>query len=202
MTLTRGRQVQIVIVLVTAIAVLQVYQRATQKGPRAMPLTYTRGMTVSSPVRRGPPVAGAKADPLTVFLERKIEPYPGVKRDLFRFSGDGTVLRPKPKPVVVTQPVVTAPVLPAVPQKSPEEIAAEKARADLSTFRFLGYLTDKDSSLFLSKDGELFIAKSGDRLLENYLIKSADKDHVVLMDTVTKVEVRIELTGSGGAAAR
>lgn len=176
----------------------------TQEQPITRPLTYTRGMTVSSPVRPAAQAPGTERDPLTIFLERKIERFPGVKRDLFRFSGNGTVLRPK-KPVVVTKPVETAPVLPVVPQRSPEEIAAENARADLSRFRFLGYLTDTEgtgSSLFLSKDGELFIAKSGDRVLKNYLIKSSDKDHVVLMDTVTKVEVRVELTGSGAGRAR
>jgi hypothetical protein len=35
-------------------------------------------------------------------------------------------------------------------------------------------------------------------VLKNYQIKAVGKDHVVLYDTVTKVEVRIELTGSGG----
>jgi hypothetical protein len=184
------------IALLVVLGALFVYQRMTAEAPRTMPLTYARGMTVSSPVRRGLAVPGAQADPLTVFLDRKGDRYPGVKRDLFRFSGDGTVKRPKP--VVVTKPVVTAPPpVPTAPVRSPEEIAADQARADLSSFRFLGYLTDKDSSLFLSKDGELFIAKSGDRLMKNYLIKTAGKDHVVLMDSVTKVEVRIELTGSG-----
>ena len=61
-----------------------------------------------------------------------------------------------------------------------------------------GYLTDKDSSLFLSKEGEQFIIKSGDTVLKSYQIKAVGKDHVVLHDTVTRAEVRIELTGSGG----
>ena len=193
MTLTRGRQIQVLVVLVAAMAVIYVYQRVTAEAPRTAPLTYTRGMTVSSPVRRGIASPGAQADPLNLFLERQVERYPGVRRDLFRFSGDGAVQRPRP--VVVSKPVVTQQPV-QLPERSPAEIAAEQARADLSSFRFLGYLTDKDSSLFLSKDGELFIAKSGDRLLKNYMIKSAGKDHVVLLDTETKVEVRIELTGS------
>jgi hypothetical protein len=100
----------------------------------------------------------------------------------------------KPKPLPVA-PVAPAP--PQVPEKTPEEIAAELAKADLSKFRFLGYLTDKDRSLFLSKDGETFIVKSGDRVLKNYKIKDAGKDYVILLDTVTHVEVRIELSGSG-----
>jgi len=82
--------------------------------------------------------------------------------------------------------------------KTAEEIAADLARTDLSKFRFLGYLTDKDSSLFLSKEGELFIVKKGDAVLKSYQIKAVGIDHVVLYDTVTKVEVRIELSGGAG----
>jgi hypothetical protein len=38
--------------------------------------------------------------------------------------------------------------------------------------------------------------KSGDTILKNYQVKTVGKDHVVLFDTITKVEVRVELTGS------
>jgi hypothetical protein len=104
----------------------------------------------------------------------------------------------KPKRIIQKPvEVVTAPA-PTIPAKTPEEIAAEAARADLTRFRFLGYLTDKDSSLFLSKDGELFIVKTGDTVLKGYKIKAVGMDHVILQDTATKVEVKIELTGSGG----
>jgi hypothetical protein len=152
-------------------------------------------MKVSSPVRKGIAPPGGAADPLLVFLERRIEKYPGVTRDLFRMGGTGAPV--KKKPALVTMPVATVTVpTSTIPVKTPEEIAAEMARADLSRFRFLGYLTDKDSSLFLSKDGELFIVKSGDTMLKSYQVKAAGKDHVVLFDTITKVEVRVELTGS------
>lgn len=130
-----------------------------------------------------------------VFLERRIEKYPGVARDLFRMNS--TNGQAKRRPALITKPVATV-TLPTstIPVKTAEEIAADMARADLSRFRFLGYLTDKDSSLFLSKDGELFIVKSGDTILKNYQVKAVGKDHVVLVDTITKVEVRVELTGS------
>jgi hypothetical protein len=117
-------------------------------------------------------------------------------RDIFRMSAPEPAGKRKPvvaqSATIITQPVSTVPV------KTAEEVAADLARADLSKFRFLGYLTDKDSSLFLSKEGELFIVKSGETVLKNYQIKAVGKDHVVMQDTVTKVEVRIELTGSGG----
>ena len=197
MELTKSQQQRLLAVLVAVIIALSVYQRASQEAPRTLPLTYTPGMKAASPVRRGIAAPGAAADPLAVFLERRAEKYPGVLRDIFRMSDPS--LAGKKKPAVIEQPatVVTQPVS-TVPVKSPEEIAADAARADLSKFRFLGYLTDKDSSLFLSKEGELFIVKSGDIVLKNYQIKAVGKDHVVLYDTITKVEARIELSGSGG----
>ncbi len=192
MTLTKTQQIEFLAFLAAVIVVILVYQRVREETPRTQPLTHMRGMKVASPVRRG----GAAADPLAVVLDRRSEKYPGVVVDIFRMN----VLAPvvKHQPVIVAEPVaaVSVPTI-MVAVKTPEEIAADAARSDLSTFRFLGYLTDKDSSLFLSKDGELFIVKSGDTVLKNYQVKTVGKDQVVLYDTVTKVEVRIELTGSG-----
>ncbi len=189
MTLTPQQQKKLLLGLVAALAGLILYRAFSADVTQTAPLTYTPGMKVASPVRRGLQQTGEGQDALTVFLSRRMESYPGMMRDLFRTS--------TPKPVVITKPVapVTLPTVTA-PVKSPEEIAADAARTDLSTFRFLGYLTDKDSSLFLSKGGELYIARSGDTVLKSYKIKSAGKDYVVLYDTATNVEVRIELTGS------
>ncbi len=191
MALTTQQEKRLLLVLVVAFAGLVLYRVFSGEATQTAPLTYTPGMKVASPVRRGLQQPGTGQDALSVILSRRVERYPGMARDLFRLN--------TPKPVVVKKPVVveTAPT-PTVPVKSPEEIAADAARADLATFRFLGYLTDKDSSVFLSKSGELFIARSGDTVLKTYKIKSVGKDHVILYDTATKVEVRIDLTGGEG----
>lgn len=209
MQLTKEQQKKLLTFLVIVLGCLAAYRMLSFDAPRTMPLQYTRGMKVAAPLRGGIAAPGAERDPIALVLAKRIEQYPGVARDLFHLQGDGTVRKPKAVPPPVTSVATPAPLpepattpTPTVPQKSPEEIAADNAREDLSTFRFLGYLTDKDSSLFLSKDGELFIAKSGDRLLKNYRVKESGKDFVVLQDTVTKVEVRIELTGSGDAKPR
>ena len=196
MTLAKSQQITVLAGLATALVALSVYQRVSQEAPRTQPLTYTRGMKVSAPVRRGISASGPAADLLAVVVERRADTYPRVMRDIFRMSVPEPAGKRKPvvaqSATIITQPVSTVPV------KTAEEVAADLARADLSKFRFLGYLTDKDSSLFLSKEGELFIVKSGETVLKNYQIKAVGKDHVVMQDTVTKVEVRIELTGSGG----
>ncbi|MHB8844292.1 MAG: hypothetical protein ACYC7L_06025 [Nitrospirota bacterium] len=196
MTLSKLQQIKLLAAMVAVIIALNVYQRYTEEQPQSRPLAYTRGMKAAAPVRKSASPSGAQQDPLAVMLEGQAEKYPGVARDLFRMTGSGGPAKPKPsvpKPVaVVSAPASTIPV------RTPEELAADAARADLSRFRFLGYLTDRDSSLFLSKDGELFIVKSGDTVLKGYRVKAVGKDHVILQDTATKVEVKVELTGSGG----
>jgi len=192
-------------VLIAALAVLAlliIYRVATADKPRTAPLVYAPGAVARSAIRQGPTAAVSSDDPLNVLLARREEKFPGVLRDIFRMANPA----PKPKP----HPVIAAPPPPPpVPQRTPEEIAADMSRADLAKFRFLGYMADKDKTLFLSKDGELFLVKSGDQLSKSYQVKEASKDYVVIIDTATKVAVRIDLSGTepkqvpyGGAAAQ
>jgi hypothetical protein len=177
-------------VLAAVLALLIVYRVATSEKPKTAPLVYPRGSVARSPVREGLAAASSGGDPLNVLLARRQEKFPGVSRDIFRMENPAPKPKPQPAPVIAAPPPP-----PPVPVKTPEQIAAENARADLSKFRFLGYLTSKDNTLFLSKDGETFIVKSGDRLLASYQVKEAGKDYVVLLDTATRVEVRVELSG-------
>jgi hypothetical protein len=191
MTFTKERQKITLGALIAIIALLNGYRFLTAQKPKTAPLMYARGAVASSPVRQGLLSRSSGADPLNVFLERHEERFPGVSRDIFRMENPSVKAKLAPTPKVIVPPPP-----PPVPVKTPEEIAAEASRADLSRFRFLGYLTDKESTLFLSKDGELFIVKSGDRVLKNYKVKEAGRDSVVLLDTTTGVEVRLDLSGS------
>ena len=195
MTFTKERQKLTLGALVALLLLLNGYRFMTADQPRTAPLLYPRGAVASSPVRQGLLSRGNGADPVNVFLERREQRFPGVSRDIFRMENPAPA-----KPKTAVTPTVALPPPPPVPVKTPEEIAAEMSRADLSRFRFLGYLTDKDSTLFLSKDGELFMVKSGEQLLKNYKVKEANKDYVVLLDTVTRVEVRVDLSGGEQAA--
>jgi hypothetical protein len=196
MTLTREIQKKLVVGLYAVLAVLIGYRVMTAEKPKTVPLIYTRGAVATSSVRMGIQSPAAGSDPLQVFLVQREKKFPGVTRDIFRMENPA----PKAKPALVTAPTPTAPAPPPVPVKTPEEIAADAARADLSRFRFLGYLTDKDSTLFLSKDGELYIVRIGDTVLKNYKVKEAGKDHVVLLDAITHIEVRVELSGGADQA--
>jgi len=200
MILTKTQQQKALVALAAVLALLIAYRILSADKPQTAPLAYAPGAVASSPVRPGlSSRSGTGADPLAVFLERREEKFPGVLRDIFRMENPAPRTKPTPTIVVVSAPV---PTLPLVPVKTPEEIAEDLARADLSKFRFLGYLTDKDNTLFLSKEGELFMVKSGDKVLKNYRIKEAGKDYVLLFDTITKVEVRVDLSGSEPAPQR
>jgi hypothetical protein len=185
---------------VAVLALVVCYRILTAEKPRTVPLTYARGAVAGSRVRTGIAAPAASTDPLRLFLARRMERFPGVSRDIFRMDNPAPK---KPKPVLVTAPTPTI-ILPVIPEKTPEQLAAEASRADLSKFRFLGYVTDttdKESSLFLAKDGETFIVRSGDTVLKNYRVKDAGKDFVVLLDTITRVEVKVELSGGAEPAS-
>lgn len=195
MTFSRGQEKIVLFALGAVLALLVAYRVFNASPPKTAPLIYSRGAVAGSAVRQGLSSRSAGPDPLNVFLARRQEKYPGVTRDIFRMESPA----PKAKAIVAPIPVVTAPTLTA-PEKTPEERAADASRADLSKFRFLGYLTEKDNTLFLSKDGELFMAKNGDTILKSYKIKETGKDYAILIDTITRVEVRVELSGSDPAS--
>lgn len=190
MTFTQEQEKKLLIGLAAVLALLVLYRVFTAEKPKTAPLAFPRGSVAASSIRPGRIAPSSGADPILLLLSRREERYPGVTRDLFRMEGAAPKPKTAPAPVAPAQPET-----PPAPVKTPEEIAADAARADLSKFRFLGYLTDRESSLFLSKDGELFIVKSGDTVLRNYRVKETGRDFVVLLDTVTRVEVRVELSG-------
>jgi hypothetical protein len=199
MAFSRQQEKKILAGLLAAFAAIAAYRVLTYEQPRTAPLTYTRGAIASSPVRPGLSSRAAGADLLGVFLAQRGEKFPGVARDIFRMENPASKPRTKPKPTLLS---VVTPTVPPTPIKTPEEIAQDLARADLSKFRFLGYLTDRDNTLFLSRDGENFVVRNGDKVLKTYQVKEAGKDHVVLFDTVTRVEVRVELSGGAEQASQ
>jgi hypothetical protein len=200
MKFTKAQQQIVLVMLVALIVLINGYSYLKGDNPKTAPLTFQRGAVANAPVRQGLQSRQAGGDPLSIFLLRRGEKFPGVARDIFRMEN------PAPKPSISHLPPP-----PPVHVKTPEEIAAEaakaledarkaavdaaaaSARADLSKFQFLGYLTEKDSTLFLSKDGELFIVKKGSAILKSYKVKDVSKNYVILQDTVTGVEVRLEI---------
>jgi hypothetical protein len=95
-------------------------------------------------------------------------------------------------PVEIYRPPPPPPVVPQVHIPTPEEIAAERARQELSQFRVLGYLNKGDrEEVFLARGGELFIAHQGELIQGQYFLKELGSGRVVLQDRATNVEVTI-----------
>ena len=188
--LTQQQEKKALMFVLAILVALILYRVVTAEKPKTAPLAFPPGSVARSAVRQSSIDVPSGADPLSLFFAHHAERFPGVSRDLFKMENPAP--KPKPAPAIIAPP---PPTPPPPPQKTPEEIAADVSRADLAKFRFLGYLTAKDNTFFLSKDGELFIVKSGDKFHKNYQVKKATSDSVVLLDTVTGVEMLFDLTG-------
>jgi hypothetical protein len=188
MTLTPEKQKCLLIALGCVLALLLVYRFVTYEQPKTASLTYTRGAIAISSVRPGVSSQTTAADPLNAFLLRKEERYSGVSRDIFRMQNAA----PKPKRTLASG---GTPTVPLVPIKTPEELAAELARTDLAQYKFLGSMTALESSVLLSDGRETFIVKKGAIVKKSYMVKETAKEYVVLLDTVSRVEVMVMLSG-------
>ncbi|HXN07389.1 MAG TPA: hypothetical protein VN944_10035 [Nitrospiria bacterium] len=99
-------------------------------------------------------------------------------------------IAPPPKTAALLPPVVVTP-----PPPSAEEIARSQAMADLSQFKYLGYLNKGGREQgFFSKGSELYIVGKGEAMEGNFILKEIDPNHAVLRDRPTGVESSLTLT--------
>ena len=172
----------LLVVLFGIWVVIVVYQWGTPEKQKRVPLTFTKDRTTIKTSQK-------EGEALTLHL------------DLLDKSREVKWRKPKNifRPIKIYKPTTTTTTLPRVPEvyvPSPEEIAAEKARQDLSRFKVLGFL-DKGGhqEVFLSKDGELFIVRQGDMIQNRYRLKAlyqeSNREGVILLDPNTNVEVTI-----------
>jgi len=161
--------------------VIVVYQWGTPEKQKRVPLTYTK-------------------DSLAIETNQKEGEVLTLRLDLLEKSREVKWRKPKNifRPIKIYKPTTTTtlPPIPEVYLPSPEEIAAEKARQDLSRFKVLGFLNKGEyQEVFLSKDGELFIVRQGDMIQNRYRLKAlyqeANREGVILLDPNTNVEVTI-----------
>jgi hypothetical protein len=93
--------------------------------------------------------------------------------------------------------VITPPVAAVAPPPgpTPEELARQAGRQELSQYRYLGYLTrsGKDEA-FLSKGKDLHIVKAGEVIDQRVLVKAIAPTGVTLQETASQVEHTVVLT--------
>lgn len=99
-------------------------------------------------------------------------------------------------PVSPPAPRVEAPAVP--PGPTAEELAAKAAQAELTQFRYLGYLSRPGrQEAFLSKGKDLHIVKAGDTIEQRIHVKTVSPTGVALQETTTQVEKTVLLAGEG-----
>lgn len=112
--------------------------------------------------------------------------------------------------------VAAAPAPPAPPPPTPEELAAQEAqrqielarqqkeqavrqaRAAMSQYRFLGYLTRNGApQAFLGKGSEIYIVKIGETVEGKIQVTTIDATTVKLVEQTTSTETSLPLTKEG-----
>lgn len=120
-------------------------------------------------------------------IDRKSQPYPGVRRNLFgnsqRVVEEIEVYIEEAPPVVIPPVVVTPP--PPPPPPSPQEIA----RQDLARYKFVGFFKKGEKkTIFLATDGEVLLVRKGEYI-------GRDRKYYVVNITDTEMELRKEGAG-------
>lgn len=131
------------------------------------------------------PASGFRPDDFRLKIE--VIPEAGTAspaRDLFQAK------RPPPPPVRS----LAAP--PPPPPKTPEELAAEAARAELAQFRLIGIVARGGRAQgFLMKGEQSFMVYAGDRAGDRFTVESITTEGVVLKDPRTGVSGQIAVSG-------
>jgi hypothetical protein len=182
----------ILIILLSVWALTIIYRIVSYEKPKTAPLKYVKGKVI------------IKADEITVRDEDK-KAGAGLRMDLLNkklgnsvqitrniFAPLYTPPPPPPKKPAVSPP----PPKPEIKVPTPEEIAAEKSKAELLKFKYLGFINKGGiNEVFLSKDNELISTKKGEIIKGRYLIRDATPNSVIIQDKDTQIEQVVTLSG-------
>lgn len=122
-------------------------------------------------------------------LERKSQPYPGVRRNLFFTSfvsgqGEDEIEVPPEEPLEVIVPPVVVEVPPPPPPPPPPPSPQEIVRKELALYKFVGFFKKGEKkTIFLSSAGEVLLVRKGDYL-------GRDRKYYVVNITDTNMELR------------
>ncbi|OQW62893.1 MAG: hypothetical protein BVN28_04880 [Nitrospira sp. ST-bin4] len=120
-----------------------------------------------------------------------------VKRSAPPVPAPPPVVVPPPPPVPPSPPIPTGPTpeeLAAIAARQQHELLSRQAREQMVQYRYLGY-ADRDGrqQAFIGKGTEIYILQQGDQLDGKFLVAVIDPTVVVLRESVTNLEARIEL---------
>jgi hypothetical protein len=182
----RDRKTTVLVVLAAAWLGLVAYRIATHEPPRTAPLTFVKGTTASPATAR---TADARLR-VRVDLLNPPRAAVGTPRNLF---APIEVYRPPPPPPLPPPP----PVLPPPPPPTPEELAAQRARAELAQYRYLVYLRRGGRDVaFIARGSDLFQIGRGELLVGGIVLKDVTPAYIVLVEPQTQIELTVALSGS------
>lgn len=182
----------ILIILLSVWALIIIYRIVSYEKPRTAPLKYIKGKAIIKPeeitVRDADKKGGTglRLDLLNKKLGNSVQ----ITRNIF--APLYTPPPPPPKKPAVPPP----PPKPETKVPTPEEIAAEKSKAELMKFKYLGFINKGGiNEVFLSKDNELISTKKGEVIKGRYLIRDATSNSVIIQDKDTQIEQVVNLSG-------
>ena len=181
----------ILIILLSVLALIIIYRVVTHAKPKTAPLKYVKGKAIIKPEEITARDAdkkdgtGLRLD----LLNKKLGDSIQIARNIF-----APLYTPPPPP---KKPALPPPLQkPEVKVPTPEEIAAEKAKAELLKFKYLGFMNKGGvNEVFLSKDNELISTKKGEVVKGRYLIKDINPNAVIIQDKETQIEQVVNLSG-------
>ncbi|MFL6622144.1 MAG: hypothetical protein ACJ8NR_05955 [Sulfurifustis sp.] len=102
-----------------------------------------------------------------------------------------------PKLAIVKAPPPPKPEPPpGPPPKTPEQLAEEAARAELTQIKLVGIVFRAEKGeAFLVKGDQAFIVHRGDKVGERFAVESVSADAVLLKDPATQVSGKITVSG-------
>ena len=184
--------------LLLILCVALFFQLMDESEPQRVPLLYKTGQTVRDQARiRQPQTLSLSfssendvSRPTTFTQPRNIfAPLFQKKASIPKSSLSKASVAPPLRPLPPSQPSIpfTGP--------SPEELAAEQARAQLSQFLFLGYLTrGSDRQVFLSKGKAIYIVQQGEIIEGDIEVRATDPTAVTLAKPIPGTGKTVETT--------
>ena len=184
----RDRKTTVLVVLAAAWLGLIAYRIATHEPPRTVPLTYAKGATASPTTAR---MADAR---LRVRVDLLNPPRASVEAPRNLFAPITVYLPPPPPPPPAPPPPVPPP---PPPPPTPEELAAQRARAELAQYRYLVYLRRGGRDVaFIARGTDLFQIGRGEALVGGIVLKDVTPSYVILIEPQTQIELTVALSGS------
>ncbi len=182
----RSRAKELLIGLLVLWGALIVYLVTTHEPPRRLPKVYVSG----KPAPRTQNLPAAKNGTLKVRLDLLVPP-PKTARDAKKniFS---------PIQIFIPKPPTPVPMATAIPTATPtqRELAEAAARAELANYTYIGYLDRQGrATAVIARGQDIYTVQMGKTIFGSVILKDVKPDTAVIIDSNTKVESTLPLSG-------